>query len=77
MQYPFRVKVEFNKNQPKLATIQKLNHFLNHDAVGKWERYNIMRTVDYDRVFTGIELAFADQRDAVHFKLGFNNDESI
>lgn len=80
MKYPFRVKVFFDKKgkTSKIATIMKLNQFLNHEAIGEYEKYNMTVKEDLDHftatTFAGIELAFANHVDAVHFKLGFITD---
>jgi len=78
MKFPHRIIVNFTEGGSKLKMIQKLNAFLNHETRGEYERYNIQKTVNgYSREFVGIELAFADHQDAVLFKLGFTNDDTI
>ena len=61
----------YGKTTHKLATIQYVNSFLLHDAIGEHTKWNIL---DTDRYLKGIEIGFSNKIDAIHFKLGFNQD---
>jgi hypothetical protein len=78
MKYPYRVKVFFDPDQKtnKIQTVIKLNTFLNHQCIGDYEKWNIMKrdVGSYSSEYVGIELGFEQNQDAVHFKLGFISD---
>lgn len=74
MKYPYRIVIKYGTKTPKLATIQYVNHFLNHDALGEYEKWNVVDSLMNGGHLKGIEIGFADKRDAIHFKLGFNQD---
>lgn len=72
MKYPYRIFIKYAKGESKLKTIQEVNRFLNTQANGEYQKYN---TIGGEfRNLEGIEIAFADHKDAVLFRLGFNID---
>ncbi|MNK29845.1 hypothetical protein D3C87_482480 [compost metagenome] len=72
MKYPYRIFIKYAEGESKLKTIQEVNRFLNNDIKGEYQKYN---TLDPEtRNLRGLEIAFADHKDAVLFRLGFNID---
>ena len=71
MQFPYRIKIMFSKSSQKLKVIQYVNAFMLNSVKEKYAKWNVERSGE----FLGIELAFADRADAIHFRLGFNIDD--
>jgi len=75
MQYPYRIKIMFSDTTKKLEVIQYINRFMVHSCKDKYEKWNISsRYDDSTRGFKGIEIAFSSNKDAVHFRLGYQSD---
>lgn len=75
MQYPYRVTVQFDEKIDKITTIKYINNFMIHHVTGDYTKYNILKKTDSFRSeFVGIEVAFSQANDAIHFRLGFPAD---